>query len=59
MQTMSHVPTIIVYVDPSAGSLLMQLVLGGVAGILVVFRVVASRFKQALSTWILRLRGKS
>lgn len=56
---MSHVPLIIAYVDPSAGSLLMQLALGGVAGILVVFRVLGFRFKVAFSTWLRRLRGKA
>lgn len=41
---MPHVPLILAYLDPRAGSLLMQLVLGGAAGILVAFRVLGSRF---------------
>lgn len=49
---------LIAYLDLRAGSLLMQLALGGVAGLLVIWRVFGSRLKLALSTWIVRIRGK-
>lgn len=40
---------LIAYVDLGVGSLLMQLALGGVAGLLVIVRVFGSRLKLALS----------
>ena len=40
------------YIDPGAGNILMQAVLGGVAGIAVLVRIFARRIKD-------RLRGRS
>jgi hypothetical protein len=38
------VPTFAVYVDPGSGSMMLQLLLGGVSGIYVIFRM----FKQRI-----------
>jgi hypothetical protein len=37
-------PTLAVYVDPGSGSMLLQLLLGGVSGVYVIFRL----FKQKI-----------
>jgi hypothetical protein len=37
---------ILAYIDPSAGGMLMQLVLGGTAGLLVIVRLFWSRIRR-------------
>lgn len=46
------------YVGPGSWSLLAQLILGGLAGLLVVLRVFWSRIKSILLGWVPRLRSK-
>jgi hypothetical protein len=39
---------ILAYIDPSAGGMLMQLLLGGTAGLLVIGRLLRSRMRRLL-----------
>ena len=41
---MHFLPLLVVYVDPGSGSMMLQLLLGGVSGIYVIFRM----FKQRI-----------
>jgi len=40
-------PSLALYIDPGSGSMVMQLLLGGVSGIYVIFRI----FKQKILGW--------
>ncbi len=42
------------YVDPGLGSMVGQLILGGVAGLLVLVKLFWSRIKGALQAWVKR-----
>ncbi len=44
---MHFLPLLALYVDPGSGSMVLQLLLGGVSGIYVIFRI----FKQKILGW--------
>ena len=44
---MHFFPSLALYIDPGSGSMVMQLLLGGVSGIYVIFRI----FKQKILGW--------
>ena len=48
-------PPVFAYIDPGAGTLITQLVLGGVAGLLVLVKVFWVRMKAALAECLTRL----
>jgi hypothetical protein len=47
------------YIDLTTGSMVAQLVLGGVAGVLVVFKLLFGRIRSAASGWLGQRRSKS
>jgi hypothetical protein len=45
---------IFAYIDPTSGSLLAQIVLGGAAGVMVVIRLLGARVRPVLTRWFRR-----
>jgi hypothetical protein len=44
---------IFAYIDPTSGSLLAQIVLGGAAGVIVVIKLLAARIRPVAARWLL------
>ena len=50
-------PSAHAYLDPNAGSVLLQLVLGGTAGLVVLGRLFWGRIRDSLKGWVRGPRG--